>query len=182
VPARQVPAPDPRGLPGAGTCRNRAGARERESRRAAVTSVSTPGDVRRGERGKAARRGIFARSFPGERAQVRRVRAAIAPLLDGCPFADDAVLIVSELAANAAVHSRSAAAGGQFTARAEIYAGEYVWIGVEDQGGPWAQNSHDDGRPHGLDLVAALAGAGNWGIDGDAEHGRTVWARLNWPR
>lgn len=132
-------------------------------------------------RGITAHRCTFARSFPGERAQVRQVRAAIAPLLDGYPLADDAVLIASELAANAAVHSRSAAPGGQFTARAEVYPGEYVWIEVEDQGGPWTRSGHDDGRPHGLALVDALAGTGNWGIDGDAKHGRTVWVRLNWP-
>jgi anti-sigma regulatory factor (Ser/Thr protein kinase) len=123
----------------------------------------------------------FARSYPGEEAQARCVRAAVAALLDGCRAASDAVLIASELAANAAVHSRSAAPGGWFTVRAEVRDGDYVWIEVEDQGGPWACHAHDDDHPHGLDLVDALAGGGNWGIDGDASHGRTVWARLDWP-
>jgi serine/threonine-protein kinase RsbW len=124
------------------------------------------------------RKGTFVRSFPGERGQVRLVRAAAAPLLEGCPAADDAVLITSELAANAAVHSRSAVPGGLFTVRIEVHDGDYVWIEVEDQGGRWSPGGLDDGCPHGLDLVDALAGSGNWGIDGD-DLGRAVWARLD---
>jgi hypothetical protein len=127
-------------------------------------------------------RRTFIRRYPGERGQARLVRAALALLLDGCPLADDAVLITSELAANAAVHSNSAARGGKFTVRAEVYRGDYVWIEVEDQGGPWTRGENHDGYVHGLDLVDALADTGNWGIDGDAEHGRIVWARLDWPK
>jgi hypothetical protein len=127
-------------------------------------------------------RRTLARNYPGERGQVRLVRAAITLLLDGCPGADDAVLITSELAANAAVHSNSAAPGGQFTVRAEVNFRDYIRVDVEDQGGPWVGGRDDDGRPHGLDLVDVLAGAGNWGIDGDQEHGRIVWARLDWSR
>jgi anti-sigma regulatory factor (Ser/Thr protein kinase) len=78
-------------------------------------------------------RRIFARSYPGRLGQPRLVRAALAPLLMGCPRADDAVLIASELAANAAVHSNSAAPGGQFTVRAGIRGEDYIWIEVEDQ-------------------------------------------------
>ena len=44
-------------------------------------------------------------------------------------------------------------------------------------GGPWRDELLDDGRPHGFDVVAAIAGAGNWGIDGD-DRGRVAWARL----
>jgi len=123
----------------------------------------------------------FARRYQGERAQICVVRAALALLLEGCPHADEGVLIASELAANAAVHSNSAAPGGQFTVRAEVLCGDYIWIEVEDQGGPWTGQRRDYTHPHGLDLVDALAGAGNWGIDGDSEHGRIIWARLDWP-
>jgi two-component sensor histidine kinase len=89
-------------------------------------------------------------------------------------------LIASELAANAAVHSRSAVPGGRFTVRAEVVNGNYVWIEVEDEGGPWIRRSDSEGRPHGLDLVDALAGAANWGVNGSPEHGHVVWARLEW--
>jgi hypothetical protein len=52
-----------------------------------------------------------------------------------------------------------------------------VRIEVEDAGGPWRGGGRDDGRPHGFDVVTAVAGAGNWGIDGD-DGGRVAWARL----
>jgi len=32
---------------------------------------------------------------------------------------------------------------------------------VEDAGGRWLHGPNDDGRPHGSDVVSALAGAGN---------------------
>jgi serine/threonine-protein kinase RsbW len=122
------------------------------------------------------------RSYPGQRGQVRLVRAALSRLLEDCPSCADAVLIASELAANAVLHTRSSAPGGQFTVRAEVRPGGYVLIEVDDQGGPWAPRDRQDDRPHGLDLINALAGTGNWGIHGDAEDGRTAWARLDWPR
>ena len=52
-----------------------------------------------------------------------------------------------------------------------------IRIEVEDAGGSWHFGPNDDGRPHGFDVIAALAGAGNWGIDGDTR-GRVAWARL----
>src|SRR4029077_19447441 len=66
--------------------------------------------------------------------------------------------------------------GGAFTLRVEV-SQDRLSIEVEDGGGPWRDGPRDDGRPHGFDVVAAIAGAGNWGIDGDAR-GRVAWARL----
>jgi anti-sigma regulatory factor (Ser/Thr protein kinase) len=129
----------------------------------------------------AAARRALTRSYPGQRRQIRLVRATLVVLLEDFPLANDAVLIASELAANAVVHSKTAAPGGRFTVRAEVCPGRYVRIEIDDQGGPWTGHAHEDGRPHGLDLVNALAGSGNWGIYGDAEHGRTAWALLGWP-
>jgi len=83
------------------------------------------------------------------------------------------LLIVSELAANAVLHSASARF---FTVRAELH-GSYLWLEVEDCGGSRHPRPHDDARPHGLDVVAALTGPDGWGVDGDAS-GRVVWARL----
>ena len=85
------------------------------------------------------------------------------------------VLVASEFATNAVLHSASRH-GSVFTVRAEVRQ-EYLRIEVEDAGGPWRDGPRDDGRPHGFDVVAALAGPGNWGIDGD-DRGRTAWARL----
>jgi hypothetical protein len=66
--------------------------------------------------------------------------------------------------------------GGAFTLRVEV-GQDRLRIEVEDAGGPWRGGVRDDGRPHGFDVVAAIAGAGNWGIDGDVG-GRVAWAWL----
>jgi hypothetical protein len=116
--------------------------------------------------------------FPARLDQVREARKLIRAVLEGCPAADDAVLCVSELAANSVLHSDSAQAGGTFTVRAEVCGGDYLWIEVEDSGGPWDTHPHDDGRPHGLAIVAALAS--DWGIDGD-DRASVVWVRFDWP-
>jgi hypothetical protein len=102
-------------------------------------------------------------------------RAALAGWLGGWPLADEAILVASEFATNSVLHSASCQ-GGAFTLRAEVRQG-HVRIEVEDAGGPWRGGGRDDGRPHGFDVVAAIAGAGNWGIDGDAG-GRVAWAWL----
>ena len=121
----------------------------------------------------------FTRSFPARPDQVGEARAFLRAALDGCPVADDAVLCVSELGANAVLHSDSRKAGGTFTVRAEVHPGDYLWVEVEDNGGRWNQHAHADGRPHGLDIVRALAA--DSGIDGDPVTGWVAWARLDVP-
>jgi anti-sigma regulatory factor (Ser/Thr protein kinase) len=115
-------------------------------------------------------------TYPAEPAQVRRARAALAGWLRGCRQADEAILIASEFAANSVLHSASRD-GGAFTLRAELRA-DWLRIEVEDAGGPWRDRPRNDSRPHGFDVVTAIAGPGNWGIDGDAR-GRTAWATLD---
>jgi anti-sigma regulatory factor (Ser/Thr protein kinase) len=90
---------------------------------------------------------------------------------------DDAVLITSELFSNSVLYSRTGQAG-YLILRAELHA-TYLVIEVEDEGGTWASR-HRDSRPHGLDIVQALAGPDNWGVETTAE-GRVVWARLDLP-
>jgi anti-sigma regulatory factor (Ser/Thr protein kinase) len=113
-------------------------------------------------------------TYPAETGQVRHARAALAGWLGGCPQVDEAILIASEFAANSVLHSASRE-GGAFTLRAEVRP-DRLPIEVEDAGGPWRDGLRDD-SPHGLDVVAAIAGAGKWGIDGDLR-GRTAWATL----
>jgi serine/threonine-protein kinase RsbW len=117
---------------------------------------------------------MHAGTYPGHPDQVARARRDVARHMAGHPAADDLVLIVSELAANAILHSHSK--GQSFTVRAGIYPG-YVWLEVEDLGGHWNLKPRDADRPHGLDVVEALAGPDNWGTDG-TEGGRVVWCRL----
>ena len=98
-------------------------------------------------------------------------------ITDGSALSDDLVLITSELATNAILHSRSGRPAGSFTVRVTLYPDDYAWVEVIDQGGEWAS----DHRRHGLTALASIAGEGNWGIDGD-EACRVAWFRLNWPR
>jgi serine/threonine-protein kinase RsbW len=121
----------------------------------------------------------FGHAYPGRPEQVRRVRADLGAFLNGCPIADETILVASELAANAVTHSSSRQPGGRFILRAEVRPGDYAWVEVEDQGGIWTGHRPRDGRPHGLDIVQAIAGG--WGISGDATVGRVAWARLGWP-
>jgi serine/threonine-protein kinase RsbW len=117
----------------------------------------------------------FTGTYPGRPDQVQLARRAVARHLAGCPAADDTVLIVSELASNAVVHSASR--GEFFTIRAELHA-DYVWAEVEDLGGLWRCRPRD-GRPHGLDVVEALTGPDGWGVETTSNGGRVVWARLD---
>ena len=114
-------------------------------------------------------------TYPAEPRQVGLAWAALAGWLGGGPQADEAILVASEFATNAVLHSASRH-GGAFTLRAEV-GQDRLRIEVEDTGGPWRGGPPDDDRPHGLDVVAAIAGPGNWGIGGDAG-GRVAWARL----
>ena len=86
----------------------------------------------------------------------------------------------SEFAANACLHSRSGVPGGMFTVRAEVSEGDHLYVAVEDEGGPWAPGADVIQAQHGLDLAAAIAGPGHWGVSGD-DAGRVAWARLPWP-
>jgi serine/threonine-protein kinase RsbW len=114
----------------------------------------------------------FAGMFAGHPESVRDVRHAVAAHLAGHPaLIDDATLIVSELATNAILHSRSA--GGFFTVRVTVSAG-WCWIECTDDGGPWVPRGHAD-RMHGLGLVEGIAGLMD--IEGD-DGGRTVCVRL----
>ncbi|HUX46095.1 MAG TPA: ATP-binding protein [Terracidiphilus sp.] len=117
------------------------------------------------------------RTYPGVADQIAAVRADLRGLLAGCPVADDVILCTSELAANAALHSNSRVPGAYFTVHAEIHPGDYVWIEVEDSGGPWTEAVPDPTRGHGLDIIRSPAS--DWGIDG-ARISRVGWARIDW--
>ena len=106
---------------------------------------------------------------------MRHVRRAVARHLAGCPAADDAVLIASELASNAILHSQSRTE--HFIVRAELHP-DHVRVEAEDLGGSWRRRQ-PDGRPHGLDVVRALTGPDGRGVETTTGGGRVVWARLD---
>jgi anti-sigma regulatory factor (Ser/Thr protein kinase) len=113
-------------------------------------------------------------TFYGRAEEVSRVRREVAGYLADCPVADDIVLIADELAANCVLHTHSR--GEFFRVRCELTPGS-VRIEVEDMGGPWRKRKADD-RPHGLDIVEALAGPDGWGTETAGDGGRIVWAML----
>lgn len=115
----------------------------------------------------------------GRPREVGVARRWLAGLLAGHPAADDALLALGELAANAVLHSDSGLPGGVFTVRALI-APDLVRVEVTDLGGPWlraeprrtAAPAADGQRGRGLAIVSALAA--DWGITDD-DPGRTAW-------
>ena len=118
-------------------------------------------------------------TYPGTASQLQHVRSALREFLGDCPVADDAVFLLSELCANAVLHSDSGTTGGTFTVRAQHAINRYVRGEVEDQGSDW----HGDltvsaTRPHGLYLLLNLASA-----RGIEQIGRihVVWFRLDYP-
>jgi anti-sigma regulatory factor (Ser/Thr protein kinase) len=118
------------------------------------------------------------RSYPGQPGQVAQARAFLAYVLHDCPVADDAVLLCSELCANAVQYSESRRPRGQFTLHAKVCPGSWVWCGVEDEGGTWRKRPRDPERMHGLDIVCAVT-RGGWGVVEEA-CSRLVWYRLAW--
>ena len=119
-----------------------------------------------------------AATYPGRPEHVRQVRADAWSLLDRCPAADDVILCVSELAANAVLHSDSRRPGGTFTVRIDSCPGAYIRIEVDDDGGSWLAPAPDSDSGRGLDIIRVLAA--EWGI-ANSPAGRTVWAHFNWP-
>ena len=119
----------------------------------------------------------YQRTYPGWEDQVHHVRRDVAKHLDECPVTDDAVLIASEFATNAILHSRSR--GEHFTIRVELYTG-HARVECQDAGGVWRGRHQDDDRPHGLNVVEALTGPAGWGVEVTGDGGRIVWARLEW--
>jgi serine/threonine-protein kinase RsbW len=122
--------------------------------------------------------GCPAATYPGSPEHVRQVRADARSLLAECPAADEVILCLSELAANAVLHSDSRRPGGTFTVRIESCPGAHILIEVEDGGGPWLSPAPDPGSGRGLDIIRVLAA--EWGV-AISPAGRTVWARFAWP-
>jgi serine/threonine-protein kinase RsbW len=118
------------------------------------------------------------RRFRGHPDQVAEARQYVSDLLEGGAATNDAILCVSELAANAVAHSRSGRPGGWFTVRAAISDSGRLRIGISDEGGPWAPVLLTDGQHgRGLAIVRKLAQA--WGVSTDSDDGRTVWFEVD---
>lgn len=145
-----------------------------------MSNQARTADLVRTQLTKAPKAITFDRVYPGTISQPGRVRSDLAEITRQYPVADDVALLASELATNAILHTRSGHPGRVFTVRATLYPGDYAWVEVADAGGDWSMDEHDDEHGRGLAIVAAIAGDGNWGIEGDSAS-RVVWFRLDWP-
>lgn len=125
------------------------------------------------------RGGWWEQVFPGTADQLGFVRAVAGQLLAGCPMADDIVLLMSELSANAVRHSGSGRDGGTFTARLLDVPGHYVLGEIVDGGSDWDGDLQRSARDaSGLYVLLALSAA--CGVSG-GRHGRAVWFRVHYP-
>jgi anti-sigma regulatory factor (Ser/Thr protein kinase) len=117
------------------------------------------------------------RVFPGEAGQVAHARDFVERVLAGHPVADDAVLLTSELAANAIVHTASGD-GGRFmvTVRRRAVG---VRVEVWDEGAPTVPvvQSPDHERESGVGLSLVDMIATRWGHSGGRHRG-LVWFEI----
>ncbi|MFJ6904100.1 ATP-binding protein [Streptomyces griseoluteus] len=120
----------------------------------------------------------WCRAFPGLVEEVAHARHFVASLTAQLGAADDAVLVVSELATNAVRHSLSGSAHGWFLVVVG-FSDDLVRIEVIDQGGDRephlcdATSQEEGGR--GLLLIAGCAK--DWGVKNWPD-GRSVWAEV----
>jgi anti-sigma regulatory factor (Ser/Thr protein kinase) len=124
---------------------------------------------------------VWGLSCPGFPEEVSRARRWTRDILRGSPLAEDAELIVSELSANAILHTASGRAYGSFHLAVAVSA-QVVAVSVTDDGGadtaPKAQpqdqkNEAEHGR--GLGMVSAIA---HRVVVHDSDQGHTVTAEL----
>ncbi|MFC4534022.1 ATP-binding protein [Sphaerisporangium dianthi] len=140
---------------------------------------------------------IWRRAFSARPDQASGARRFARFLLAGTVFADDAELIVGELAGNAIRHTRSGPPDGHFTVEITLTSARHaaltapasavnVLITVYDLGGGGIPRFDDGGRHdsyeengRGLAIVTALAA--RVGHQGTPAGGHRVWAYLTAP-
>jgi serine/threonine-protein kinase RsbW len=119
------------------------------------------------------------RIFAGSPNEVRNVRSFVDQLILGCPVADDIVLLASELAANAVMHTASGA-DGTFSVSVRTDDGN-IRVEVHDLGSGKAPTLHNSAvtteAGRGLRLVEMIAA--RWGHSG-GQCGRIVWFEVEW--
>ena len=119
------------------------------------------------------------RIFGGYPEEVRSVRNFVRLAVYGCPVADEVVLLASELATNAILHTASGV-DGTFAVSVRVEHGR-VRTEISDLGSdtapsvPPSRPPDESGR--GLRLVDMLAS--RWGFLGGPS-GRVVWFEMDW--
>lgn len=118
------------------------------------------------------------RTFSGRPDQVGAARRFVWSTLSPCPSADDAVLLTSELAANAVLHTASGDSGSFGVA--VRHTDRLARVEVTDDGSLTAPTVRPNDElavsARGLLLVSIVAS--RWGHDGDSS-ARLVWFELD---
>ncbi|MFD7991302.1 ATP-binding protein [Streptomyces mexicanus] len=122
---------------------------------------------------------VWGLSCPGFPEEVSRARRWTRDILRGSPWAEDAELIVSELSANAILHTASGQQSGGFHLALAV-SPQAIALSITDDGGtstaPKAEHQDQDAEHgRGLGLVSALA---HRVIVHRSEAGHTVTAEL----
>ena len=120
-----------------------------------------------------------ARTFAGSPEEIRSVRHFVGQLIEGCPVADDLILLASEIATNAVRHTASGQ-DGTFCVLVQAADGR-ARVEVHDLGSataPAVRRCRQPGESGaGLSLVEMIAD--RWGFHG-GQLGRVVWFEMSW--
>jgi anti-sigma regulatory factor (Ser/Thr protein kinase) len=121
------------------------------------------------------------RVFPGRPDQASSARGFISEVLTRCPAAADAVLLTSELVANAVQHTATGGGGDFEVTASHGPVGLRVTVTDNGSGSTPALVPHVAlaTSGHGLMMVAALAD--RWGHYGN-QHLRCVWFEIDCPK
>ena len=122
---------------------------------------------------------VWGLSCPGFPEEVSRARRWTRDILRGSPLAEDAELIVSELSANAILHTASGRESGSFHLAVAVSA-QVVAVSVTDDGGtgtaPKVEHQDQDAEHgRGLGMVSVIA---HRVVVHDSDQGHTVTAEL----
>ncbi|MFJ6528053.1 ATP-binding protein [Streptomyces longwoodensis] len=124
---------------------------------------------------------VWGLSCPGFPEEVSRARRWTRDILRGSPLAEDAELIVSELGANAILHTASGREHGSFHLAVAV-TDQVVAVSVTDDGGtttaPKVEHQDQEAEAEhgrGLGMVSAIA---HRVVVHDSDHGHTVTAEL----
>ncbi|MCK2214035.1 ATP-binding protein [Actinomadura sp. ATCC 31491] len=121
--------------------------------------------------------------FSGEMDQVRQARRMVEALFAGTGRENDAGLIVSELATNTLLHTRSGHTGGWFGVEVQLPIEGPAYIGVCDLGGAGIpqykrQQAEQELSVGGLGLAIVKELSMKLSRVGSPETGHTVWVYL----
>ncbi|MFI1681423.1 ATP-binding protein [Streptomyces sp. NPDC020607] len=122
---------------------------------------------------------VWGLTCPGFPEEVSRARRWTRDILSGSPLAEDAELIVSELSANAILHTASGRQSGSFSLAVEV-SPQMVALSVTDDGGtrtaPKVKHQGEEAdHGRGLGMVSAIA---HRVVVHDSDKGHTVTAEL----